>query len=241
MKKKTIAICSAVTAAVVLAVTVGILLPRNDKTVPATESGRETAETSTVETAVSVPDEIGAESEAAVSVTDVSDVDSLLTIDDPEPVSSKPSVSRETSSAPAPAKPITVKTPTDDGDGGNGGITIGGAQPLSTEKYDCGTPGHHCAGPETHAYLLNLELEGCPYCGKHDCPSFYAVDEWGNTCYTPSKCPEYSAHKDPVYYCQTCGRKCGDGSGETCVQFIHACNCPNCGEWVEARTCHNCK
>ena len=240
MKKKTIAICGAVTAAVVLAVTVGILLPRSDKTASADVSVNE-ATASTVETAVSVPDEIGTDFDAAaVSEIDVSDVDSLLTIDDPEPASSassKPSVSRE--AAKEPAKPIAVKTPADDSN--SGGVVIGGAQSSSSGKYDCGTPGHHCAGPETHAYLLNLELEGCPYCGKHDCPSFYAVDEWGNTCYTPSKCPEYDAHKDPVYYCQTCGRKCGDGSGETCVQFVNACNCPNCGKRVEARTCHNCK
>lgn len=134
------------------------------------------------------------------------------------------------------AKPITEITPTDDGD--SGGVSIGNGQ---AEPYNCGTPGHHCDGPETHAYILNLELEGCPYCGKSVCPSFYAVDEWGNTCYTPNKCPKYDIHKDPVYYCQTCGKKCGDGSHGTCVQFVTACNCPNCGKWVEAWTCHTCE
>ena len=100
--------------------------------------------------------------------------------------------------------------------------------------------GEDAAGREaaTVGYILNLELEGCPYCHKSNCPSFYAVDQWGNTCYTPSKCPQYDVHKDPVYYCQTCGKPTGDGSHGTCVQFVTACNCPNCGKWVEAWTCH---
>ena len=119
-----------------------------------------------------------------------------------------------------------------------GGAVIGGNTP---EVYNCGTPGHHCNGPETHAYVLNLELEGCPYCGSNKCASFYATDEWGNTCYTPSKCPKYDVKKDPVYYCQTCGKKCGDGKGGTCVQFVEACNCPNCKSHVNAWTCHSCK
>lgn len=32
---------------------------------------------------------------------------------------------------------------------------------------------------ETDAFIKNLEDQGCPYCGKHDCISFYAVNEWG--------------------------------------------------------------
>ena len=169
--------------------------------------------------------------------TDETDPDSVLTIPD-ETNPATPGTTTTGEPAKDPVKPVTEKTPTDDGDGTvSGGISIG-TQP---EPYNCGTPGHHCDGPETHAYILNLEKEGCPYCGKHDCPSFYAVDEWGNTCYTPSKCPKYDVHKDPVYYCQTCGKKCGDGSNGTCVQFVNACHCPNCGEWVESWTCHTCK
>ena len=166
-----------------------------------------------------------------------SDPDNVLTIPD-ETAPVVPVTNTTKTSANDPVKPVTEKTPTDDGDGKvSGGITIG-TQP---EPYNCGTPGHHCDGPETHAYVLNLEKEGCPYCGKSDCASFYATDEWGNTCYTPSKCPKYDIRKDPVYYCQTCGKKCGDGSNGTCVQFVNACNCPNCGEHVDSWTCHTCK
>ena len=107
--------------------------------------------------------------------------------------------------------------------------------------YSCGTAGHHCDGPETHAYIMNLELKGCSHCGSNNCPSFYAVDEWGNTCYDPSQCPQYDVHNDPVHYCQKCGKACGDGSNGTCVQFVSACHCPICGEHVDRRTCHTCK
>ena len=121
------------------------------------------------------------------------------------------------------ASPIISSEPKDNSNNNNngGGITIGGVD----EDYDCGTAGHHCDGPETHAYILNLEIEGCPYCGSHSCPSFYATDEWGCGCYDPSKCPCYDIHSDPVYYCQDCGKPAGDGSNGTCVQFVEACNC----------------
>ena len=194
-------------------------------------NGSETADNETGEYE-SVPDLI------IDDPTDEPDQGDVLTIpDETFPALQEETVTNEP--AKTPVKPIDEKTPTDDGDGDTSGVVIvGGNQP---EPYDCGTPGHHCDGPETHAYVLNLEKEGCPYCGKHDCPSFYAVDEWGNTCYTPSKCPKYDVHKDPVYYCQICGKRCGDGSNGTCVQFVSACNCPNCGEWVESWTCHTCK
>ena len=106
--------------------------------------------------------------------------------------------------------------------------------------YNCGIAGHHCEGPETHSYICELEQKGCEYCGSHSCPSFYAVDQWGQGCYTPSKCPKYDIHADPVYYCQTCHKPCGDGRNGTCVQFVVTCNCPNCGEHVPAWYCHYC-
>ncbi len=112
-------------------------------------------------------------------------------------------------------------------------------EPAETEKYSCGTPGHRCDSPETHAFVQNLELEGCPYCGSHSCPSFYGVDQWGNGGFFPELCPQYKAANDAAKYCQSCGRPLGDGSHGTCVQFVNACNCPDCGEWVEAWTCHN--
>ena len=164
------------------------------------------------------------------------DPDEILTIPD-ETAPSVPSPVSAPGRQPAEktAKPITDKAPDDDG---SIGVSVGNSQ---IEPYDCGTPGHHCDGPETHAYILNLELEGCPYCHKNNCQSFYATDEWGNSRYTPSECPQYDIHKDPVCYCQTCGKKCGDGSHGTCVQFVNTCSCPNCGEWVESWTCHTCK
>ena len=121
----------------------------------------------------------------------------------------------------------------------SGGIVIGDPTPAQT--YSCGVAGHHCTGPETHSYICELEQKGCEYCGSHNCPSFYAVDQWGQGCYTPSKCPKYDIHADPVYYCQTCHKPCGDGRNGTCVQFVVACNCPNCGEQVPAWTCHYCE
>ncbi|MDD4496149.1 MAG: hypothetical protein PHV32_17710, partial [Eubacteriales bacterium] len=123
----------------------------------------------------------------------------------------------------------------DESDNG-GGIQIGGGE--TETKYSCGSPNHHCDGPETHAYILNLELQGCPYCGSHSCPSFYAVDEWGNACYTPSKCPKYDITKDPVYYCQVCGRKNGNGDNNTCQKWIVDTVCPICGKLVKANECH---
>jgi hypothetical protein len=134
-----------------------------------------------------------------------------------------------------PEKPITTVTPTQPN-----GIVIGGDTNTET-KYDCKTAHHHCANAENHAYITNLEIEGCPFCGSHSCPSFYALDEWGYTCYDVKKCPQYNVKKDPVEFCQICGRKNGDGGNGTCVQFVNACYCPNCGEYVEANTCHTCK
>ena len=120
----------------------------------------------------------------------------------------------------------------------SGGIAIGA--PIPTQTYSCGVAGHHCTGAETHSFICELEQKGCEYCGSHSCPSFYAVDEWGQGCYTPSKCPKYDIHADPVWYCQTCHKLCGDGRNGTCVQFVIDCTCPNCGEQVKAWTCHYC-
>lgn len=147
--------------------------------------------------------------------------------------------SEQTGEKPATAEqPVTPTPLPDDSGNSGGGIVIGGDTPA---PYSCGVDGHHCDGAETHAYILNLELAGCEYCGSHKCASFYATDEWGNTCYTPSKCPKYDIHKDPVYYCQECGKECGSGSPDKCVQFVNSDHCPSCGQWVEAWTCHSCK
>lgn len=131
-------------------------------------------------------------------------------------------------------KPITTTSPPNP-ENNPSGIIIAGEK---TEEYNCGVANHHCDGPETHAYISNLELEGCPYCGSHSCPSFYATDEWGNACYTPSKCPQYDVTKDAAEYCPICGKKCGDGDNDTCQRWIVDFVCPICGELVPANTCH---
>lgn len=45
-----------------------------------------------------------------------------------------------------------------------------------------------------------------------------------------------------VFYCEDCGKVCGDGSNGTCVSWLtagdHTCSC--CGETVPAHTCHTC-
>ena len=156
----------------------------------------------------------------------------VIWLDDPVPTNAP--VEAGATAAPG-ADPVSGHTPDDDGPGG---VSSGHGH---TGEYHCGTPGHHCDSPETHAYILNLEAQGCPYCGRHDCPSFYAVDEWGTACYDPTKCPQYDVHLDPVYYCQHCHKPCGDGTNGTCVRFVDACHCPICGKWVEAFTCHSCE
>ena len=155
-----------------------------------------------------------------------------------EPAETEPVITESMQQIEKPKEQKKETPPADAEKHKNGGIVIG--DPTPTQTYSCGVAGHHCTGPETHAYICELEQKGCEYCGSHSCPSFYAVDEWGQGCYTPSKCPKYDIHADPVWYCQACGKKCGDGRNGTCVQFVINCTCPNCGEQVKAWTCHYC-
>ena len=232
--KKTFVIGGSVLAALIVVVllvcTIGAKKNAASPATPETESGADAGNDISIEAPETDDPTTG---ERTMDLSVIPDDGNALTVpDELAPVIRKES--KELDNAGEIATPITERMPADDG---NGDISVNIGQP---EAYNCGTAGHHCDGPETHAFILNLELEGCPYCGKNDCHSFYATDEWGNTCYTPSKCPQYDIHKDPVCYCQTCGRKCGDGCNDTCVQFVTACNCPNCGKYVEARTCHSC-
>lgn len=107
--------------------------------------------------------------------------------------------------------------------------------------YSCGVANHHCMSESEHALITRYENQGCKFCGSHSCPSFYAVNQWGGAYVDGTLCPQYSAHKDPSKYCQTCGKPKGDGSNGTCNTFNQSMNCPNCGEWVEAWVCHTCK
>lgn len=187
-----------------------------------------------VESKAILPEDID-EAESDEDEYEKDEVYDVLAIEEPEIRSSF----RDTSSripAQEPDKPITRVDSSNEYT--SDGIVTG---LLEEESYDCGYTNHHCDGPETHAYIMNLELEGCPFCKSSNCPSFYATDEWGYICYTPSKCPSYDIHLDPVYYCQECGKPCGDGTGGSCVQFVNDCVCPNCGEPVSSWTCHSCK
>ncbi len=118
------------------------------------------------------------------------------------------------------------------------GIQIGGNPPVE-EAYSCGCANHHCQNEEFHASLLNRELDGCPYCGSHSCPSFYAVNEWGYTYYEPSLCPQYNAGHDSAKICPDCGRPMWSQDNPTgCFRYLQDTQC-ECGELVPGNTCHH--
>ena len=121
-------------------------------------------------------------------------------------------------------------------EGKTGGISIGGGEAAA---YSCGEKNHHCENAEYHAYIKNLELDGCPYCGSHSCASFYVTNEWGYTEYTPTKCPDYSKQKDSTEVCPRCGL--GYWSAEKpggCFSYLQDTVC-GCGETVKGNTCHH--
>ena len=180
------------------------------------------------------------EKEAAALVIDVGG--------DPDPKPEPPKNSNagggNTVKPPAPEKSVKPKKPDPTAKPSkkdDGGITIGGDDGQSDKPYSCGTKKHKCAGPETHAFITNLEIQGCSTCGSKSCASFYALDKWGSTSYDPSKCPQYKKKDDPLLYCQDCGKKTGSGQNGTCVKFVDAAKCPECGVKVPSRTCHTCK
>ncbi len=178
------------------------------------------------------------------STTDTGKEEDALGLDvggDPEtPTGTGNKGSNSDNPAKTPEKPVDTKKPDQTADNNGGGLVIGGDD-HDHVPYSCGTPNHKCNSPESHAFIANLEITGCEYCGSHSCPSFYGTDEWGNSGLFPKLCPKYDIRKDPLYYCQDCGKKVGDGTNGTCVQFINACKCPLCGADVPARTCHSCK
>ena len=105
--------------------------------------------------------------------------------------------------------------------------------------YNCGVKKHNCDSKETHDFIVSLEKKGCSNCGSHTCKSFYAVDEWGNSCYDITKCPKYTIKNDPTVYCSTCGKKIGDGSNGTCVRYVEDTVCEICHGAVKGKTCHS--
>ncbi|HCA29942.1 MAG TPA: hypothetical protein DEP23_10415 [Ruminococcaceae bacterium] len=241
LTKKNKIIISAVSGIVAVTVIVTTILLTGGKTPLPVIPDPDTSKTST-NVVVNLPsdDPSGTETPTDKEKED----DDGLVIDvggDPENPAGTGSSDNNDNPVKTPEKPVETQKPEQPADNSNGGgISIGGDD-HDHAPYNCGVANHHCASPESHAFITNLEIEGCPICGSHSCPSFYALDQWGYTLYTPSKCPKYDIKNDPLYYCQDCGKKVGDGSNGTCVQFINACNCPLCGEYVPARTCHTCK
>lgn len=137
--------------------------------------------------------------------------------------------------AKEPNKTVTEQ-PVSKDEGDTGAIQIGGGESTA---YSCGDANHHCENAEYHAYIKNLELAGCPYCGSHNCKSFYATNEWGYTEYTPTKCPEYNKEKDDNEVCPRCGLAYWSADNPTgCFSYLQDTVC-ECGETVKGNTCHH--
>lgn len=234
--KKVIIIISSVLALLLVCGTV-LCLTRDRKDTKPVETEPPTSETSK-EVVIDEP-EVSSETEESKPIGEIKDDGNALKPDEntPDTEGSKNTGEKAQDNVTAAEE---ADPPADSkAEENTGGIQIGGIE--NNEEYSCGAENHHCKTAENHAYLSNLELEGCPYCGSHSCPSFYAVNEWGFPRCDPTKCPEYNSQKNPIEYCQICGKKIGSGQNGTCTQYINACDCPFCGEHVESRTCHTCK
>lgn len=144
---------------------------------------------------------------------------------------------KDTDESKTPAKtadtPITPSTPSQPD---SEGISIGDDE--SNSQYNCGVEKHHCINADNHAYIENLELQGCIYCDSHSCTSFYYVSSAGIPICNPQLCPKYNEKNDPIEYCQKCGRKNGDGENNTCQKYIVDFTCPKCGQLIKANECH---
>lgn len=102
--------------------------------------------------------------------------------------------------------------------------------------YDCGYENHYCAYESEHNELVAAMAEGCPYCGEHDCVSFYARDDKiGVTMINYHKCPMYNDN------CEVCGLPENGESGDLiCMKYLKDLDCYWCGEPVKAGECHRC-
>ena len=232
-KKRTIIISGIAILLVAGIITAVILIPNKNNDEPIeTENVTETeAESETI--VADIPEDTETDT---IDITEV-DPENIITPEETTAESETTSV-KETEKAKETAKAETVKSA--ETASSSGSVIIGGGETTQKTTYSCGVSGHHCQNEAAHAHVCNLEIEGCPYCGSHSCKSFYAVDEWGQSQYTPSLCPKYNAKNDSLYYCQTCGKPTGDGTNGTCVHYIEECDCPNCGKHVGSRECHTC-
>ena len=226
---------SAVVLVIIIVITAVLLLP--DK-VPIDEASQaqETSDVTVNVPDISTPSETSVISEQPDKEAEKENTSDLVVdVGNTKETDKNPDNS---SKASTPDKPVTEEQPKDTGnDNNSGGIQIGGGD--STDKYNCGSPNHNCKNAESHAYIQNLELEGCPYCGSHSCQSFYDVNEWGFTRYNQTLCPKYSEKSDPAKYCQQCGRELWSQSNPTgCFRYLQDTDC-ECGEHVKANTCHH--
>lgn len=233
--KRILAIIGSVVA-LALVFTLVLFLPRNNNSPPIDSTQETSSPTPDTSITVEIPDDSEMPSVSKESTgNDIKDDGTGLQPDEYISVDSGKTTTGEKVQDTVPAVK-EADPPKNTNKPNNGGIKIDDGNNI--QKYSCGSPNHHCHNEEAHAWILNLELEGCIYCDSHSCPSFYAINEWGDARYTPSKCPEYDTKKDAAEYCQVCGKKNGNGDDNTCQKWIIDFTCPTCGEVVKANKCH---
>lgn len=234
-------ILTGVTAGVIaIAVIVAVILIGGNTPAPLMDN----PETGEISPSLNVVPNLPTDNPIETETTPANDESDDLTLDvggNPESTIGNSGNNSDVVPANPPEKPIEPQNPIPPANNNNSGGTANAGDSMQTGKYTCGTANHHCDTAEKHAFISNLEIDGCDICNSHSCPSFYALNPWGYTQYTPSKCPKYDITKDPVHFCQDCGKPTGDGTNETCEKYINATNCPNCDEYVPSQTCHTCK
>ncbi len=90
-------------------------------------------------------------------------------------------------------------------------------------------------------WVLEERAAGCSICSSKSCASLFATNKWGDATVDATLCSKYSVYSDPTLYCQTCGKTKGNGTNNTCENFLIDTNCDLCGAAVYAQTCHTCK
>ena len=226
LTKKNKIMIGAVSGVLTIAVIVTAVLLTGGNTLPVLTPESE-PESSPSEIVVNLPTDT--KQEAQTSESESTEKEDTLVVD----VSGNPESPTDTDgnknndTAKSPEQPIETKKPEQPANDRDSGVIIGGGSNDEQEAI-------------AQAWLRNLELEGCPYCNTHSCPSFYAKDEWGYPSLDVTLCPAYDILKDPIKYCQISGKKAGDGSNGTCVRFVNDCHCPNCDKFVKANACHTC-
>ncbi len=232
--KKVIIIVSSVLAVIIVCVTIFCLTRDRVETNPV-ETEPPTSETGK-DIVIDDPED-SSEPDKTASVGEIQDDGNALKPDESiEDTASKTTGKKaETNDTPKEEIAAPIK---ESENNVSAGISIGGNPPVK-EAYDCGSANHHCQNAEFHASLLNREMEGCPYCGSHSCASFYAVNEWGFTCYDATLCPKYNVQQDPAKVCPDCGRPKWSLDNPTgCFRYLQDTQC-ECGELVPGNTCHH--